>query len=1074
MGIATQSKNIGTGTSKVIGSKSAKDKQPTSFLGTLYKLAADISPEVRAVRDSSSEVNDKTGVELPNVGLQKFLNDNIRDIVRTITNPNKPYGNNIIETAIKTITKEQGLKSTAKELNKFGLKIDTDKVKDISDILTKENIISLGENLSQGKIGPFSGLRDYYDRSIQDSELDAIDNPDKSISGRLPSNVELLRSSYMPSSIKDGKAIYEDITSKNQDKYFSQKEIGAIGSILGQRDAEEIVGEMPIGEIDFGKDYKAPPALSENYLTGKPIEQVINETFGKASYGHYNENGEWQAGVPDVEGNYNVKDTYNWNRGYKSGLQTLFDVNQRPSKIREDDVIEGITQVTGPSSREDEGQKLSIKVPVYNNDPMGQMDLIDRRGLENSGGLPGMYWQPEAFGTDDSTDDSTDDGLGDNFSEDDYSDLGYSDDYNDSVFMEEGGQVSDGLDNVYMNKRDSKQKLYNMMGFQSRQYGGGLDDAYMNRRSAFAPPDVNSAFASPMSQGGLPTIYRESGGGADYEGAAEDYADMAAQEEASSNSGADDGSDGYDWNFNQAGGYNYQTDAKAGNLGVDEFGVKIAAPQTGYTKEELEDMPYLSEDQPIGTTEAVRALMGTKEGFDWLNEAQGLRQGDNFGFKKGNVGQIQRGIDRGLYQGIGIPTANALESKGLATFGKAMRGPFEVWTPGDALYRDEDEDSLAAGRGIYGEQGFMDSSEESKELGMRIRYAKPGETIADIATQMFNETGMRAPTENLGYDITSTAQASQVYESLNDSRISGLFQGLGLMGTLGISPIGFVNQLSRGSAGGGKETSMIGDIKDKATSELRSVGERLGFVDPEVEPEAPGMSDKLSAAIQNQQIYSDISNMKDNRKADVELSMGSLAPDPEEPASERGLPSVMDTLEFIDNPSSYLTNIDPTRTNVFSDPTVVERQISEALKEESASPSEEKEAIDTSSNKESNFIEDIVKGAGNLIGSFGDSVSKFLTNTFGSGNGRITQPDQPVVDNTYTGGLSGIRRKQQDQPKDAQVAAIVAKVAKTPVQVQRSIEERGLTPQYLSLIRAGYTIEEAIKAIGAPAGTALT
>ena len=46
------------------------------------------------------------------------------------------------------------------------------------------------------------------------------------------------------------------------------------------------------------------------------------------------------------------------------------------------------------------------------------------------------------------------------------------------------------------------------------QYGGGLDDAYMNRRTsnAFADPDANTAFASPMSQGGLPTIYREAGG----------------------------------------------------------------------------------------------------------------------------------------------------------------------------------------------------------------------------------------------------------------------------------------------------------------------------------------------------------------------------------------------------------------------------------------------------------------------------------------------------------------------------------------------------------------------------------
>ena len=50
-----------------------------------------------------------------------------------------------------------------------------------------------------------------------------------------------------------------------------------------------------------------------------------------------------------------------------------------------------------------------------------------------------------------------------------------------------------------------------------RQYGGGLDDAYMTlsqrRSSAFADPNANSAFASPMSMGGLPTIYRQDGGG---------------------------------------------------------------------------------------------------------------------------------------------------------------------------------------------------------------------------------------------------------------------------------------------------------------------------------------------------------------------------------------------------------------------------------------------------------------------------------------------------------------------------------------------------------------------------------
>ena len=64
--------------------------------------------------------------------------------------------------------------------------------------------------------------------------------------------------------------------------------------------------------------------------------------------------------------------------------------------------------------------------------------------------------------------------------------------------------------------RDSKNILHAKLGVSpmERQYGGGLDAAYMNRRrsSAFADPDATSAFASPMSMGGLPTIYRFYGG----------------------------------------------------------------------------------------------------------------------------------------------------------------------------------------------------------------------------------------------------------------------------------------------------------------------------------------------------------------------------------------------------------------------------------------------------------------------------------------------------------------------------------------------------------------------------------
>ena len=76
-----------------------------------------------------------------------------------------------------------------------------------------------------------------------------------------------------------------------------------------------------------------------------------------------------------------------------------------------------------------------------------------------------------------------------------------------------GGQVLDGLDEEYMRQRNSKEKLEKIIGLQ---HGGGLDDAYLNmsrrRSNAFADPNANTAFDSPMSMGGLPTVYRDNGG----------------------------------------------------------------------------------------------------------------------------------------------------------------------------------------------------------------------------------------------------------------------------------------------------------------------------------------------------------------------------------------------------------------------------------------------------------------------------------------------------------------------------------------------------------------------------------
>ena len=43
-----------------------------------------------------------------------------------------------------------------------------------------------------------------------------------------------------------------------------------------------------------------------------------------------------------------------------------------------------------------------------------------------------------------------------------------------------------------------------------------------------------------------------------------------------------------------------------------------------------------------------------------------------------------------------------------------------------------------------------------------MRYAKPGETVQDIAKQMFDETKMVAPTQNYGYSSNSSTSYSSM------------------------------------------------------------------------------------------------------------------------------------------------------------------------------------------------------------------------------------------------------------------------------------------------------------------------
>lgn len=621
-----------------------------------------------------------------------------------------------------------------------------------------------------------------------------------------------------------------------------------------------------------------------------------------------------------------------------------------------------------------------------------------------------------------------------------------------------------------------------------RQYGGGLDDAYMNRRrsSAFADPNATSAFASPMSMGGLPTIYRDVGGGLfgggmDDDITAQDYANMAAEEEAAAY--------GFD-EFDQA-------DADAGAAG--------RATKIG------EEPDYISYDS---RGRAIQAGSPADEALNQLNIRNaavlgGERYRDRFDdlkkidpdSKLSNLQLIQRGIDRGLYNKAGIPLANFLEDKGLATFGKGMRGPFESSTPGGALYRyaddkrsEEIEDSEK--RGVYGEVGFEDSSPESKEFEMRMRYAKPGETVQDIAKQMFDETKMVAPTQNYGYSSNSKAQATQVWDALNDARGAGMIQGLGLLAMGASSPQTLMSTIGSQYDNGetrsilgqiGKTigdqtglTSLVGDSKIadrfKTAIDLAERGPGIFTIEPlsrrSVASDPRDMTDVVNPAVNQDLINSyrrgreSITKNLDDKleKANANRRIGTKIYSREDilrDAIRKANQYDAAYAQIINKPSKELGQMEyqseritpANRTRLTLD------EIEERNNRAREDRNKKEPVVQTIDNSKKS-----VKEVSKQEPSFFDTVLNFFKSS-----------GSPVTPNQDDLGASNdaVERRRVAQPTQKEVAAIAQEAAKIPEEVQKTITSAGLLPQYLALIRAGYTAERAIKAIGLPAGTAI-
>lgn len=227
---------------------------------------------------------------------------------------------------------------------------------------------------------------------------------------------------------------YEPITDENRKEWFSDKEVENIAGMLRERDSQRpATFKQSLGSIDSG-------------LLDDTKDNQIDSALGIFNYGHYDETGKFQLGVPDLEGNYTIRDRYDWGRKYDSGINQVLTLAQQaltnPSRIGRNQ-IEPSMQVFGPQESKGEGRDIKFTVPTYQNDPMGIMNVMSSRlgpyrddkqtdrergfyhnylGLPSltteevdekfnnvignvvtplgQGDLPGFGWQDEAFDTD--------------------------------------------------------------------------------------------------------------------------------------------------------------------------------------------------------------------------------------------------------------------------------------------------------------------------------------------------------------------------------------------------------------------------------------------------------------------------------------------------------------------------------------------------------------------------------------------------------------------------------------------------------------------------------------------------
>jgi hypothetical protein len=251
----------------------------------------------------------------------------------------------------------------------------SDEYKDIvKNITAPPETLTLGSILSSVAGKPLldpvrGGIRGLLKSDILEQTLAKAQNPNHKWGDKIPAQLKLYMGDYVPDRIVDGKREYNPITDKNVDEWFSKQERENIGKEITEH-AETF--------LDYIGGTKENPNIGLPHTT-VPSDPSLgsiyssNPALGKYDYGHYDSTGKWQPGLPDFEGNFTIKDTWDWDRdqpyGPKNiterGLQALSGVFGRggPTAMELQNLAEAFSQTVGAQAKEGEGRKIEFKVP---------------------------------------------------------------------------------------------------------------------------------------------------------------------------------------------------------------------------------------------------------------------------------------------------------------------------------------------------------------------------------------------------------------------------------------------------------------------------------------------------------------------------------------------------------------------------------------------------------------------------------------------------------------------------------------------------------------------------------------